>query len=326
MEYAVSVIIPVYQVERYIEECIDSLINQTIDSIQLVIVDNGCLDKSMEIVKEKVGKLENVKILSLDNNVGLPKARNIGMSEADGEYIAFVDSDDRCNKSMFEKMYNLAKKNNADIVTCNIASFEEEVKKSTDHHNELWYEDGKCHSILGYPQQWMEMAAWGKLINKEYAKRMEFSFTEYSLCCEEVPGMTRLYLNTDKFCTFNETLYFYRNRPNSLSKKTTKKYVDDFIYAIKKQDYELKNKDFNDAINMYYILMMRLLLTNHILVHIDKNDIEYGINKIGVVFDIFKKSFIKQATTYNSINYEVIEALREQDIKQYRLLMGGIWQ
>lgn len=322
MEYAVSIIVPVYQVEKYIEECIYSLISQSLTNIQIIIIDNGCLDSSMNIVKKITCNKNNIKIISLDKNVGLPKARNIGLAEAEGEYIAFVDSDDRCNRYMYEKMYKLAKKNDADIVVCNIATFENDIKKCTDHHNELWYEDEGCHSILGFPHQWMEMAAWGKIIKNEYAKKMGFSFTDYSLCCEEVPGMTKLFLNTEKICSFNETLYYYRNRPNSLSKKTNKKFVDDFIFAIEQQDKELRKNHFYDEINFYYIFMMRLLLANHILLHIVEKDFKYGLRNIGTVFDFFDVKFIKQATLYYPINYKVVSAIKKCDYKQYKYLMG----
>ena len=113
-----SLIIPVYNVENYIEKCLDSVVNQTIDDMEIIIVNDGSKDKSKEKINKYLQKYkEKIKYLEKENG-GLSSARNFGIPHATGEYIAFLDSDDYVEPKMYEEMYNLAKKEDADMVEC----------------------------------------------------------------------------------------------------------------------------------------------------------------------------------------------------------------
>lgn len=114
----VSVIIPVYNVEAYLSRCLDSVINQTLKEIEIIIINDGSTDNSYKIIKDYEKKDCRIKTIS-QNNGGLSMARNAGLEIATGEYIGFVDSDDRIDERMYEVMYAEAKKNDADIVGCN---------------------------------------------------------------------------------------------------------------------------------------------------------------------------------------------------------------
>lgn len=111
----VSIVVPMYGVEKFLRQSIDSLINQSLQNIEIILVDDGSPDKCGEIAEEYAKKDNRVKVIH-QKNKGLGPARNTGMLAATGEYIGFVDSDDWTNANMFEKLYNAAKKNNADIV------------------------------------------------------------------------------------------------------------------------------------------------------------------------------------------------------------------
>ena len=114
----VSIIVPVYNVEKYIDKCLDSLVNQTLKDIQIIIVNDGSKDDSIKIIKEYQEKYGNkIKYLEKENG-GLSDARNYGIPYAEGEYIAFLDSDDYIEKNAYEEMYNIAKKEEADMVEC----------------------------------------------------------------------------------------------------------------------------------------------------------------------------------------------------------------
>ena len=104
----ISVIVPVYNVQKYIDNCLKSLVTQTIKDIEIIIVNDGSKDNSEKIIEKYVEK----------ENGGLSSARNYGLEYATGEYIAFLDSDDYVDCKMYEEMYNLAKKENADMVEC----------------------------------------------------------------------------------------------------------------------------------------------------------------------------------------------------------------
>ena len=114
--YKVSVIVPIYNVEKYIKKCLNSLVNQTLQEIQIILVNDGSKDKSGEIAKEYAQMYKN-KILYLEKeNGGLSDARNYGIPYAEGEYIAFIDSDDYIDENAYEEMYDKAKKENSDYL------------------------------------------------------------------------------------------------------------------------------------------------------------------------------------------------------------------
>ena len=112
----ISVIVPVYGVEDYIKKCIDSLVNQTFKDFEVLVVNDGTLDRSIDIIKESFND-KRIKILNKENG-GLSDARNFALSYATGEYIMYVDSDDYVHEEILEKMYNRAKETNSDIVLC----------------------------------------------------------------------------------------------------------------------------------------------------------------------------------------------------------------
>lgn len=115
----VSVIVPVYNVEEYLSICLDSLVNQTLNEIEIITVNDGSTDQSQIILEEyKKEYPQKIQLLNKKNG-GQGSARNAGLEIATGEYIGFVDSDDYVDFEMFEKMYNAAAQNDADLVTCN---------------------------------------------------------------------------------------------------------------------------------------------------------------------------------------------------------------
>ena len=115
----VSVIVPVYNVEKYVEKCLQSLVNQTLDNIEIIVVNDGSTDNSKQIIQAFIKENLDTNIIYLEKeNGGLSDARNYGMNYATGEYIAFLDSDDYVKNTIYEKMYNKAVEKNADYVEC----------------------------------------------------------------------------------------------------------------------------------------------------------------------------------------------------------------
>ncbi len=118
----ISIIIPVYNTSKYLEQCLESVINQTLSGIEIICVDDGSTDKSLEILKNYQQKDNRIKILT-QNHKKQGKARNYGISVAKGEYIGFVDSDDWCELDMFEKLYERAIETNSDITMCAVTTY-----------------------------------------------------------------------------------------------------------------------------------------------------------------------------------------------------------
>lgn len=131
MQPKVSVIIPVYNVERYIQRCLDSVVNQTLDNIQIILVNDGSKDSSGKICLEYAEKYDNISYY-FQENAGSAAARNAGLDHAEGEYIGFVDADDWIEPDMYRELYDAAKGNSdADIVMCRV--FEDECPGSKDY-------------------------------------------------------------------------------------------------------------------------------------------------------------------------------------------------
>ena len=114
----VSIIVPVYNVEKYIEKCLESLVNQTLEDIEIIVVNDGTKDNSKEKILQYIEKYPQKIVYLEKENGGLSDARNYGLPVAKGEYIAFLDSDDYIEKNMYEEMYKKAKEENSDMVEC----------------------------------------------------------------------------------------------------------------------------------------------------------------------------------------------------------------
>ena len=124
----ISVIVPVYNVENYLRKCLYSLVNQTLQEIEILMVNDGSTDHSQEIIDEFQTDFPlKIKAFKKENG-GLSDARNFGIAQAKGEYFGFVDSDDEVSPGMFEEMYHLAKKHDAEMVICNLQKVNEKGK------------------------------------------------------------------------------------------------------------------------------------------------------------------------------------------------------
>ena len=115
----VSIIVPVYNVEQYLEKCLNSLVNQTIKDFEIIIVNDGTKDSSQKIIDKYAKNYSFIKSYIKENG-GLSSARNYGIKKATGEYLAFVDSDDYVTEDMYEKMYQKAKEKDFDMVVCDL--------------------------------------------------------------------------------------------------------------------------------------------------------------------------------------------------------------
>ena len=118
----VSVIIPVYNTEKYLRECLDSVVNQTLRDIEIICVDDGSTDNSLAILREYETKDSRIKVLTQEN-INAGAARNKGLSEATGEFLSFLDSDDFFEPDAIERMYECAKSRNAEIVVYQVSTF-----------------------------------------------------------------------------------------------------------------------------------------------------------------------------------------------------------
>lgn len=160
----VSVVVPVYNTQKYLEKCLDSLVYQTLDDIEIIVVNDGSPDESQKIIDRYVQAYPNKVRAYIKENGGLSDARNYGIKKASGEYIGFVDSDDYVNLDMYENMYKKAKEEDFDMVVCDIRYVYENTSKEVSSQVEEDISDInkiKAQMVNIYP------AAWNKIYKKE---------------------------------------------------------------------------------------------------------------------------------------------------------------
>lgn len=225
MNDLISVIVPVYNVEKYLPKCINSILNQTIKNLEIILVDDGSKDNSGKICDEFSKKDNRIIVIHKENN-GLSSARNAGLEIAKGNYIGFVDSDDWLDENMYEILLKLIKDNDADISCCKffktanseelIPSINNEVIESFTNIEGLnnFYNDLYSQTVV----------AWNKLYSKKLFDNVTYPIGKI----HEDEGTTyKLFYKADKIIYTNRPLYYYRITPNSITtSKFNKKRLD----------------------------------------------------------------------------------------------------
>lgn len=225
----VSVIVPVYNTKQYLKRCMDALVNQTLEDIEIVVVNDGSTDDSLQVLKEYEAKYpEKVRILSKENG-GQATARNLGIRECTGEYIGFADSDDCIDTTMFEKMYRLAQEKDCDLVECHyhyIQESEQGNKELKTRGNIREYSSQKDMFID--PQ----VSPWNKLYRREVLLDSGVDFPE-GLIYED----TAFYIKTIPFVKTSaylpEKLVYYFLRGNSTMNANKSRRVGNIFDVLK---------------------------------------------------------------------------------------------
>lgn len=251
----VSVIVPVYNVEKYLKKSLESLVNQTLDDIEIIVINDGSTDNSKEILdlyKEKYSK--KIKYLEKENG-GLSDARNFGIPYATGEYIAFLDSDDYVELNTYETMYNVAKKENSDMVECNFI-WEYPSKSKIDQG--VIYNNKKEMLIHA------RVVAWNKLIKRELIESYKIEFPK-GLRYEDVEFFYKMVPHYNKVSFVKEPLIHYIQRESSISKVQNEKTEEIFSVLNNVIEYYKSNnlyEEYKDELEYTYT---RLLLCSSLL-------------------------------------------------------------
>ena len=210
----ISVIVPVYNVEKYIDKCLKSLVNQTLKDIEIIVVNDGSPDKSQNIIDKYTKKYSNVKSY-IKKNGGISEARNFGLKYAKGEYIAFVDSDDYVDSTMFEKLYKKAVEGLFDIVECNLCMVDENGNLIKNVYPTLDYDIYHIQQKKEYMVD-MYTSVWNKIYKKNlFDCNVRF---KKNVWYEDIEFLYKIipYVNSIGFT--NENLYYYVQRSGSITK------------------------------------------------------------------------------------------------------------
>lgn len=210
MQEIISVIVPIYKVEEYLERCINSILDQTYKNLDIILVDDGSPDECPNICEEYAKKDDRIKVIHKKNG-GLSDARNYGINIAIGQYISFVDSDDYIDKNMYQDMINELRKNNADIVSCAINNvYSDRIESSQIEEIIYDTESALKNLILGRN---LDQTVWNKLYKKDVINGILF---EKGKINEDDFWTYQVFANSKKIITVNKPLYNYIHRESSI--------------------------------------------------------------------------------------------------------------
>ena len=243
---SVSVIVPFYNVENYIEKCLGTLVNQTLEDIEIILVNDGSTDRSMVVVKKFLERYPD-KITYLEKeNGGLSDARNYALPYAKGEYIAFLDSDDYVEKTMYKDMYELAKKEDSDMVECNFY-WEYPDKKKEDV--------GVVYNGKKEMLEKVRVVAWNKLIKKEVLEKSKVTFPK-GYRYEDVEFTYKLIPYLDKVSFLKKPCIHYIQREGSISNNQNERNKEIFDVLEHVIDFYKENDlydEYKDELEYIYI-------------------------------------------------------------------------
>lgn len=214
MKETISVIIPVFKVEDYLDACVNSVVNQTYKDLEIILVDDGSPDQCPELCDAWALKDERIKVIHKENG-GLSDARNAGLDIAEGQYIAFVDSDDWISPKMYEIMLKHLKEKNADICACGIMTVYPD-RKCPMNIQPVIGGAAKIFSLL-YDDAAYPVSALNKLYKRDCWKELRFPLGKI---CEDAFTTYKLIDKADLIVQITDPLYFYRIRKDSIMTAT----------------------------------------------------------------------------------------------------------
>lgn len=220
----VSIVITVYNIEKYVGECIESVLNQDLKDIELICVDDASTDLSPEIIEKYVYQDERVKLIRLNKNIGPSSARNIGYKEALGEYIYQIDGDDYLVAGALSRLYNCAKENKLDVLTFSAGAIAEsdELKKKIGNVSEFYIRKGRYDGIKTGPEMYAQL-----INNGEHTGNMYMNFINRQFFIDNnlywLEGLRKsadanlhIYIKAKRTMCIPDVLYMRRFRQDSI--------------------------------------------------------------------------------------------------------------
>ena len=315
MKKKISIIIPVYNVEDYIDKCLNSVINQTLKDIEIIVIDDETPDNSMDIVKRYAKEDSRIKILK-EKNKGQAGARNYGIKESKGEYLMFVDSDDYIADDMCEKLYDKAISENADIVYSNFLEVDDEGNPTLESEN-IIRNDAKKNYVV------TQFGPCCKIIKTSVIKDNNLYFPENIRAYEDIAVVSSWMLHANNVTFIDKSFYYYLIRSGSTMHQTSyNKKLEDIFPALDMFWDSFKNKDMLDN---YYSEVEWVFISN--LLHaatlrfLKFDNYQDNINKIIVQMQdkfpkwnknkYYKKQSIKFKIVCNLIYHNQIKLLKK---------------
>lgn len=273
----ISIIVPIYNAEKYINKCIDSLINQTKKELEFILINDGSTDSTDKLIS----KYQDKRIKYFKNkNQGIGKTRNFGISKATGKYIMFVDSDDYLEPTACEELYNKAKKEKADMVVCDF------YKVYENHQEEIKLPSFKTSSLKDNPNILLDinLSPWNKLYKTKLIKDNKITFVE-NLKYEDAPFVAEALDKSKKIAKLDKCLNYYVIHGNSETTVRDKR-IFDILKII-----DLIRTYFEDKTYIKEVLdkLTVKIVTNYTIQQRNQKDNKVGMEFIDTAFTYLEK-------------------------------------
>lgn len=321
-DYKVTVVVPVYNVEIYLNRCINSIINQTLKEIEIILVDDGSTDQSGKICDDYLEKDKRIKVIH-QKNMGLSCARNAGIKIASADYICFIDSDDYIEIDMLEYLYEKALKYKSDIICCGFSSIYENGKKEkiTIPNGDMFFsieEALDIHLLSGY----IDVVAWNKLYKTSLFDKIKYPD---GMLYEDMLTTYKLISQSKLISLHPDSKYFYCKRKNSIGgtdfSEKTLKLVDACDQVLK---YVLNKYPHLENIRVskiqWYIVVLNKMITAN---KVDKEFVKKIKKMIArdrkiILRNKYLNSMRKCQILLLLVNYKVYELFYKKFILKYR--------
>lgn len=230
MNPLISIIVPVYNVEKYLKKCLNSIINQTMQNFEVILINDGSVDSCSSILKNYCEQYNKFNLIEIENS-GVAVCRNIGLSTARGEFVVFIDSDDFIAPTFLEKLYRNAMENKSDIAICNYLTYNSKKHKNRPNWLRLKsgiYKNPKILSALICDTR-IHHHVWNKLFKRSLL--IENNITFNNMCFEDVEFTIKAFYFSNSISIIDDHLYYYVQHGKNTIKNITLKQVNDYLFT-----------------------------------------------------------------------------------------------
>ena len=289
----ISIIVPIYKVELYLDKCVCSIVNQSYSNLEIILVDDGSPDKCPEMCDEWAKKDSRIKVIHKDNG-GLSDARNAGLQIASGDYIGFVDSDDYIREDMYELLLSSIKKNMSDISACGVQCFFDDNTNTyplTPNDTVVLDTSSAVKAIL--KETLLKQPVWYKLYKKSVIENLQFVVGKYH---EDVFWSYKAVGNAKSVSIFPDSCYFYRQRNDSImGADFSDKHFDSIEAKIERVYYIGERFPEHLDLAKYQLWVSCLYALQKSLIAFDKNRIRKQAKKMKQIKNIcFPNNYISK--------------------------------
>lgn len=305
----ISVIVPIYNTEKHLDRCIESILNQTYKDFELILIDDGSTDNSSNICN-KYKEIDTRIMVIRQNNRGVSYSRNIGISKAKGKYIAFVDGDDYVDNNFLHELLNTAINNNVDMSMCNYYLVKDDKKEKCSHgnkNNEVISKEYILNNIFNNSNTVCYFSLWNKLFKKNIIIKNRILLNEDMSFGEDLVFVTKYINCCDKIGFSSKCLYYYNQQEGGLFNKYRKSLINDFGVCYESIVNICKPNTYTDRDLIPLSIKYHMYIDRYI-----KGVVKNEKDKLNVLNDTFENNFVKKV-------YSIISMLNYNDLNKYNL-------